>query len=820
MKQDRLVASKRSRVCLKRQQQNSASGVGGVISNVLKKRNGISRSAPRLLCTLEPGVDTRLKFTLEPSLGKNGFQQWYDALKAVARLPTGIPKEWRKRVWLTLADQYLHSISIDWEKTMRFAFNERSNPDDDSLGIQIVKDLHRTGCSSYCGQEAEQDRVVLKRVLLAYARWNKTVGYCQGFNVLAALILEVTEGNEGDALKVMIYLIDKVLPESYFANNLRALSVDMAVFRDLLRLKLPELSQHLHHLQKVANRTGGGSYEPPLTNVFTMQWFLTMFATCLPHHTVLKIWDSVFFEGSEVLLRVALAIWAKLAERIEECQTADEFYSTMGCLTQEMLEDNLIDSNELMQTVYSMATFPFPQLAELREKYTYNITPFPAAVKAIGSQGLHGWESDDDGDMDDEDSIVTALGCLGPLGGLLAPEIQRYQKHLKEQRGEQSSPCSSMAELSPGAVGAGRAEHHATINSMMMERMSTDIRALTKQYYRIKRRQQQQANLLYIHTGLPVEAERVAPHQPNKGRSLDTDKCPATGIFASQIHSSPVVNHLLLGKKAIAAQHPYSDPTGPHPRAQSTPTQDHSLQSPWRAHVCAHRRNLARARAQLGFDDSLELEENISPDHKTKTEEGVEEMKEEEDQEKEMKDDRESQEKVDVPLQEPVQGIMEEGDSELQLQDAGCSEEIKEMEQQLSTLDLDSSAQAPSVFNDPETPSPLPELGNDPQPQPKPNAQPYVSAVACSTRHDSSSSESTACSLRQSSSVASTPEILPKPPQIFSPFPCVKVPRKSMAARNLGLYGPTSRTPNVHFPHMSKTMNRMGVGVAVSTRWR
>lgn len=117
-----------------------------------------------------------------------------------------------------------------------------------SSPLVFVQDLHRTGCSSYCGQEGEQDRVVLKRVLLAYARWNKTVGYCQGFNVLAALILEVTEGNESDALKVhmlthththsrtlvssslssvfqvMIYLIDKVLPESYFANNLRALS--------------------------------------------------------------------------------------------------------------------------------------------------------------------------------------------------------------------------------------------------------------------------------------------------------------------------------------------------------------------------------------------------------------------------------------------------------------------------------------------------------------------------------------------------------------------------------------------------------------------
>ncbi|XP_062862599.1 TBC1 domain family member 30 [Trichomycterus rosablanca] len=778
-------------------------------------------------------VDTRLKFTLEPSLGKNGFQQWYDALKAVARLPTGIPKEWRKRVWLTLADQYLHSISIDWEKTMRFAFNERSNPDDDSLGIQIVKDLHRTGCSSYCGQEAEPDRVVLKRVLLAYARWNKTVGYCQGFNVLAALILEVTEGNEGDALKVMIYLIDKVLPDSYFANNLRALSVDMAVFRDLLRLQLPELSQHLHHLQKVANRAGGGSYEPPLTNVFTMQWFLTMFATCLPHHTVLKIWDSVFFEGSEMLLRVALAIWAKLAERIEECQTADEFYSTMGCLTQEMLEDNLIDSNELLQTVYSMATFPFPQLAELREKYTYNITPFPAPVKANGSQGLHGWESDDDGDMDDEDSIVTALGCLGPLGGLLAPEIQRYQKHLKEQRGEQSSPCSSIAELSPGAVGAGRAEHQTTINSMMLERMSTDVRALTQQYYRTKRRQQQQANLLYIQTGPPVEAEPVAPHQNSKHTSPDTGRCPATGIFASQVHTSPVVNHLFLGKKPGVAQHTCRNSMlqglkgspGPLPQSQSTPNLNYRTctinQSPWRDHVRAHRRNLARARAQLGFDDSLELEDTTGSSGDKINREGEEETT----KEKKMQDEEKKTESEDQDIVEkPVQGTVEQEDLEIQLraQDESCTE-VNNIEKQLSTLELEPPEQAPSsVLNDPEIPTPLPqpELQDVSQSQSKP--QQFVPATACSTSHtssDSSSSESAESSLKQSSSVASIPEIITKPQQIFSPFPCVKAPRKSIAARNLGLYGPTARTPNVHFPHMSKTMNRMGNSMTVSTRW-
>ena len=72
-----------------------------------------------------------------------------------------------------------------------------------------------------------------------------------------------------------------------------------------------------------------------------------------------------------------------------------------------------------------------------------------------------------------------------------------------------------MAELSPGAVGAGgglgsgrgggggvaRGRKKEAINGMMMERMSTDIGALKRQYARIKRRQQQQAMQLCIRTG-------------------------------------------------------------------------------------------------------------------------------------------------------------------------------------------------------------------------------------------------------------------------------------------------------------------------------
>lgn len=90
--------------------------------------------------------------------------------------------------------------------------------------------------------------------------------------MLAALILQVTDKNESDALKLMIYLIEGVLPDSYFADSLRGLSVDMAVFRELLKSKLPRLSKHLDTLQAAA-KEGTTSYEPPLMNVFTMQWY-------------------------------------------------------------------------------------------------------------------------------------------------------------------------------------------------------------------------------------------------------------------------------------------------------------------------------------------------------------------------------------------------------------------------------------------------------------------------------------------------------------------------------------------------------------------
>jgi hypothetical protein len=39
-----------------------------------------------------------MRFSVDPLPGADAFQQWRDAMKAVARLPLGIPPEFRKNV--------------------------------------------------------------------------------------------------------------------------------------------------------------------------------------------------------------------------------------------------------------------------------------------------------------------------------------------------------------------------------------------------------------------------------------------------------------------------------------------------------------------------------------------------------------------------------------------------------------------------------------------------------------------------------------------------------------------------------------------------
>ncbi|EAT33292.1 AAEL014425-PA [Aedes aegypti] len=371
----------------------------------------VSESEELALRTSPPPPPPPSTSTSDHNLKKMGvpdsqsdFNQWLHAMKMVARLPGGMPPEFRRKLWLALSDRYLKSKGINWEEEGAKYLTDQCDEDDEELGIQIVKDLHRTGSSICSGPSGTINQAKLKRVLLGYSRFNPEVGYCQGFNMLGALILQVMDKNETDSIKVMILLIEGLLPAGYFCGSLGGLQADMAVFRDLLGTRLPKLARHLQKLQGPE-----GAFEPPLTNVFTMQWFLTLFCTCLPINSVLRIWDLILIEGSDVLLRTALAIWGLLESRILVTKTADDFYCKMGALSSELVNGNLIDCNGLIQRIVDIG--PIENLQKLREKHFNNITQLK------DSSNLRIFYSDDEGESDEDSRLAVTATAWGLRSG-------------------------------------------------------------------------------------------------------------------------------------------------------------------------------------------------------------------------------------------------------------------------------------------------------------------------------------------------------------------------------------------------------------------
>ena len=147
------------------------------------------------------------------------------------------------------------------------------------------------------------------------------------------------------------------------------------------------------------------------------------------------------------------------------------------------------------QMIYSQSVFPMPHLGDLREKYTYNITPFSSAMstgrspntKQSGAQIF----SDDD-EMDDED-LVDNINCFT---GVFVPNQTRISPSKNRPIGEaDASNAGSSFDISkatPGAWAATPEDNHIQQKSnSYQERMSLDLDTLKHQYKRLRQRQKQ-----------------------------------------------------------------------------------------------------------------------------------------------------------------------------------------------------------------------------------------------------------------------------------------------------------------------------------------
>ncbi|WMV44817.1 hypothetical protein MTR67_038202 [Solanum verrucosum] len=231
---------------------------------------------------------------------------------------------------------------------------ENKRPSKESIHVpeklrkQIEKDLPRT----FPGHPAldERGRNSLRRLLIAYARHNPDVGYCQAMNFFAGILLLMMP--EENAFWALVGLIDEYFDGCYSQEMIES-QVDQLVFEELVRERFPKLVNHLDYLgMQVAWISG--------------PWFLSIFVNVLPWESVLRVWDVLLFEGNRVMLfRTALALMELYGPAVVTTKDAGDAITLFQSLT-----GSTFDSSQLVLTAcMGFLNVTEDRLLALREKH-------------------------------------------------------------------------------------------------------------------------------------------------------------------------------------------------------------------------------------------------------------------------------------------------------------------------------------------------------------------------------------------------------------------------------------------------------------------
>lgn len=267
----------------------------------------------------------------------------------------GIPPDWRGEAWFYYAggpsmiakhpDVYTELvrqaalgkvtetdneiIERDLNRTFPDNIKFRPDPDPDS-----AKDSHQTV------PEPETPLLQsLRRVLHAFSIYNPKIGYCQSLNFLAGLLLLFM--NEEKSFW-MLNIITRVYLPGTHELNLEGANVDLGVLMASIKESMPAV------WTKIAGELDGSTMDPsksmrlPPITLCTTAWFMSCFIGTLPIETVLRVWDSFFYEGSKTLFRVALTIF-KLGEReIRAVNDPMEIFQVVQTIPRRLVDCNLV----------------------------------------------------------------------------------------------------------------------------------------------------------------------------------------------------------------------------------------------------------------------------------------------------------------------------------------------------------------------------------------------------------------------------------------------------------------------------------------------
>ncbi|CAG5119981.1 unnamed protein product [Candidula unifasciata] len=261
----------------------------------------------------------------------------------------GIPGDLRPDVWMQIS-KASKRMAAEPSK-YRTLQGQRTDP---AVAEAISLDIHRTFPENvYFSQLSDPNSLQrpLQNILEAISLSNPHIGYCQGMNFVAGLLLLIVKSEE-KAFWLMDTLIQKILPD-FYAPDMVAIRAEQDLLGEIVRWKLPQVHAHLEALGVQWCLVG-------------MKWFICLFADVMPVETVLRIWDCLFLEGSKILLRVALTLITLNKDSLLKCTNFPQAVDVFKDIVNDPVT---LDCHSFLQSIFSVTgSMPRAKIASLREQ--------------------------------------------------------------------------------------------------------------------------------------------------------------------------------------------------------------------------------------------------------------------------------------------------------------------------------------------------------------------------------------------------------------------------------------------------------------------
>lgn len=201
----------------------------------------------------------------------------------------------------------------------------------------IKRDLGtRTSYSKFTQSAGLQDG--LFGVCKAYALFDEGVGYAQGINFIAMPLL--FNMSEEEAFTLLVRLMAKYDLRSLFTADLAGLHLRLYQFERLLEAYEPAMCCHLR--RKHVN-----------PELYATQWFLTLFVYRFPLQLVLRIYDLIFSEGLNAILKFGVVLMQRNREALLEMNDMSQLTNFL----KEKIFDVYIDKSPSASSILDSGFF-------------------------------------------------------------------------------------------------------------------------------------------------------------------------------------------------------------------------------------------------------------------------------------------------------------------------------------------------------------------------------------------------------------------------------------------------------------------------------